>query len=532
MNKTTPLNFLGVDCYHLDPQVDSISLLDCQTLFAWMTTSAGGFYEPHSLWNGWRIKRPGLDPCLITLESPVRRDLMVRISFANILSAAHEILEKCQTGGANIFQGEWRVVVKKRSSTTATMMNSSKLQLPASCDPPGPQNPPKQLVWVIFGATGHIGRAVAKAALSHNDIVTAVGRSYEDTMQSIYDSFRAFPHHALPLLCDVRVRSTVEAVIQQSIVHWGRIDIIANCTGYGVIGACEDQDDYDIRNQFETNFFGTLNILHASLPYFRTRQQYPSIAIKQEPSEEGSSIKSPDDDSQTPGGRYLIFSSTTGVPGLGPYSATKHAVEGLIESMLYETHAFNIKATLVEPGFIRRDDLDPENDTSSLDAASRIQFRSRDIDKPFSHFHLKPIPPHSPYNTPTAPASHPRRVLQWLSPSSSSASTSAHPPLSHPSYHQPHQPTSTLRSAELIYQLAHCTHPPLRLLLGAFVVESVRDRLRCVIEEIEEWRWLGFGEEVDEEGEEGEDVKVEDDGEDGEEEEEEEDGVMDGRSVR
>ncbi|KAI4175890.1 MAG: hypothetical protein LQ346_008008, partial [Caloplaca aetnensis] len=232
----------------------------------------------------------------------------------------------------------------------ATMMQDTKLQLPASCDPPGPNNPPEQVVWVgsssdvdqVFGASGHIGRSIVKAALFHNDLVTAVGRQHEDTIPSVQSSFQSFPNHCLPLLCDVRIRSTVDAVIQQSITHFGRVDIIANCTGYGVIGACEDQDDYDIRNQFETNFFGTVNILHASLPYFRTRHFASS----------SSRLKEEDQSPEEPepiGGRYLIFSSTSGalgVPGLGPYSATKHAVEGLIESMLYETHAFNIKATL------------------------------------------------------------------------------------------------------------------------------------------------------------------------------------------
>ncbi|KAI4230886.1 MAG: hypothetical protein LQ349_005970, partial [Xanthoria aureola] len=114
-----------------------------------------------------------------------------------------------------------------------------------------------------------------------------------------------------------------------------------------------------------------------------------------------------------------------------------------------------------------------------------------------SHFQYKPPHLKSPYNTPTSPAAHPLRVLAWLSrtptPSSSTTSSSTKPP---------NQPlTSTARCAEIIWQLGHCAYPPLRLLLGAFAVESMRDRLRCVIEEIEEWRWLGFddGEEVEEE---------------------------------
>ena len=54
------------------------------------------------------------------------------------------------------------------------------------------------------------------------------------------------------------------------------------------------------------------------------------------------------------------------------------------------------------------------------------------------------------------------------------------------------QPTSAVKAAELVWQLGHCSYPPLRLLLGSFAVESVRDRLRCVTEEIEDWRFLSF----------------------------------------
>ena len=269
------------------------------------------------------------------------------------------------------------------------------------------------------------------------------------------------------------------------------MDIVANCSGYGVIGACEDQDEYEIRNQFETNFWGVLNIIQLSLPYFRERR---------------------DADGEREGGRYLIFSSTSGalgVPGLGPYCATKYAVEGLIESMLYETDAFGIRATLVEPGHVRRDD--PPSPTSRANPLPT-----------YGHFLIKSAS--TPYSNPTAPAGHAKRMVQWLGDK---------------------QPTSAVKAAELVWQLGHCSYPPLRLLLGSFAVESVRDRLRCVTEEIEDWKWLCFKgegdqgggggggsrrgsgknedeEEEDEDGEgyeEGRDVKVEDgdagDGEEG-----------------
>jgi NAD(P)-dependent dehydrogenase (short-subunit alcohol dehydrogenase family) len=172
----------------------------------------------------------------------------------------------------------------------------------------------------VVGATGHMGRSLARRALDRGDLVVAVGRTYENTLESM----QGWHKNCLGALCDVRARESVEEVMQTTISHFGRIDVIANCSGYGVIGACEDQDDYDLRNQFETNFMGTLHIIQQSLPYFR---------------EQGA-------------GRYLIFSSTSGalgVPGLGPYCATKYAVEGLIEAMLYEIDSFNIKATRMPP---------------------------------------------------------------------------------------------------------------------------------------------------------------------------------------
>ncbi|KAL7905764.1 hypothetical protein GGI35DRAFT_471291 [Trichoderma velutinum] len=299
-----------------------------------------------------------------------------------------------------------------------------RLQLPASCDPPVPNGPTKQLVWIIFGGTGHMGRSLVKSALSHGDLVCSVGRVFEsrpEDMQSIHEN-------CLGLLCDVRSRESVARVFRQVMDRFGRVDVVANCSGYGVIGACEDQDEHDLRNQFETNFMGTLHIIHATLPYFRRQQA----------------------------GRYLIFSSTSGalgVPGLGPYCASKYAVEGLIEALLYETDAFHVKATLIEPGLVRRDE--PDSDTNPLPT--------------WGHFFIKPPSEH--YSNSTSPALHAKRMVQWLGD---------------------RQPTSAVKCAELVWQLGHCSYPPLRLLLGSYAIESIRDRMRSITEELEDWKHLNF----------------------------------------
>lgn len=346
-------------------------------------------------------------------------------------------------------------------SPSTALRHQPRLQLPATCEPPtsgsgdANTNPVKQATWIIFGATGHMGRSLTRAALAHGDRVAAVGWTQENTVEQMKRWEASNGPNCLGLLCDVRARETVAAAIRAVTNRWGSFGVVANCTGYGVIGACEEQDEAELRAQVETNFFGTVHILQLTLPLFRAQQH----------------------------GRYLIFSSTAGalgVPGLGPYCATKYAVEGLIESMLYEVDAFNIKATLVEPGHVRLDEPD-DSDGEGVKL------------KRYGHFFVKPA--REPYNGPTAPAGHAKRMVQWLND---------------------RQPTSAVKSAELVWQLGHCSYPPLRLLLGSYAVDSIRDRLRSVIEEvsasfahrcffwltqykIEDWKHLSFPANAEEE---------------------------------
>ncbi|KAK8199386.1 hypothetical protein IWZ00DRAFT_13417 [Phyllosticta capitalensis] len=341
------------------------------------------------------------------------------------------------------------------SLSPAAASHQPRLRLPATCEPPTENNPAKQAVWIIFGATGHMGRSLTRSALGHGDQVAAVGWTQENTVEQMkrWEAHERSNKNCLGLLCDVRARETVKDAIDATVKRWGRIDVVANCTGYGVIGACEEQDEAELRAQVETNFFGTVHILQLTLPLFRQQQQ----------------------------GRYLIFSSTAGalgVPGLGPYCATKYAVEGLIESMLYEIDAFNIKATLVEPGHVRLDEPnDPEADGDGV------------ILKRYGHFFVKPA--REPYNGPNSPAGHAKRMVQWLND---------------------RQPTSAVKSAELVWQLGHCSYPPLRLLLGSYAVDSIRDRLRSIIEEIEDWKHLSFPVSVEEEAKQSKQTKVVDEG--------------------
>lgn len=190
-----------------------------------------------------------------------------------------------------------------------------------------------------------------------------------------------------------------------------------------------------MQNQFGTNFHGILNIIQLSLPYFRIRQS----------------------------GRYLIFSSTSGalgVPGLASYCATKYATEAIVESMLYEVDAYDIKATLVAPGPLR-DDAQDASDPTWQTISRKLAVPLDSSTQAYRHFLIKP--PSAPYDDVDAPAQHASKTARWLSGN---------------------QPTSAQKSAEVLWQLGHCKYPPLRLLLGSYAVESIRDRLRCITEEV------------------------------------------------
>jgi len=140
--------------------------------------------------------------------------------------------------------------------------------------------------------------------------------------------------------------------------------------------------------------------------------------------------------------------------------------------MLYEIDVFNIKATLVEPGHVRLDEPDDPLGGGvggyGIDAGTTTGGRNAGgatgppKPKRYGHFFVKPVFS-EPYNTPTSPAKHAKRMIQWLND---------------------RQPVSAVKSAELVWQLGHCSYPPLRLLLGSYAVESIRDRLRSIIEEV------------------------------------------------
>ena len=139
---TPPLTFLGVECYRLDRQEDHVSIQSCQDIFAALV-SRGKVYDKMKLHNHFIFRAPHTD-CAIMIFSPARRDVVssVDLSPMDVILHASEVLRECQSlgmGGADVFQGEWRVAVTKRifnpddtitSNSTGSMPTNTSLSLP------------------------------------------------------------------------------------------------------------------------------------------------------------------------------------------------------------------------------------------------------------------------------------------------------------------------------------------------------------------------------------------------------------------
>lgn len=128
---------------------------------------------------------------------------------------------------------------------------------------------------------------------------------------------------------DVNDDESVIDAIDKIVKEKDRIDVLVNNAGYGLFGSLEDMTIEEIKEQFETNFFGVIRVTQKVLPIMRM---------------------------QGSGGTIVNVSSVGGrmsVPILSAYNSTKFALEGLSESISYELEPFGIRVIIIEPGFIR-----------------------------------------------------------------------------------------------------------------------------------------------------------------------------------
>ncbi|WP_353720552.1 oxidoreductase [Dyadobacter sp. 676] len=183
--------------------------------------------------------------------------------------------------------------------------------------------------WFITGASRGFGLEITKAVLATGDQVVATVRSKAADPAAQFGN----DPNLLVVALDVTNEAQAPEAAQQAIDRFGKIDILLNNAGYGLLGAVEEASAGEVRNNYEVNVFGTLNVTRAVLPFMRAKRSGHIINI--------SSV----------GGLSAYF-------GWGVYGSTKFAIEGLTEALAQELAPLGIHATVVAPGFFRTDFLD------------------------------------------------------------------------------------------------------------------------------------------------------------------------------
>src|SRR5919107_1390296 len=173
-------------------------------------------------------------------------------------------------------------------------------------------------VAIVTGASGGIGEATARA-------LHAAG-------YRVFGTYRRPPATRSPgieyLACDVTSDESVQAAIAQVLAKAGRIDLLVNNAGVGLVAGAEESSLEQAKSLFDVNLFGLIRMTKAVLPTMRRQRA----------------------------GRIVNLSSVMGLipaPFMALYSASKHAVEGYSESLDHETRSAGIRVVLVEPAYTR-----------------------------------------------------------------------------------------------------------------------------------------------------------------------------------
>lgn len=184
-----------------------------------------------------------------------------------------------------------------------------------------------QKVSIVTGSSSGIGLETA-LTLARNGYFTYATMRNPEKDAPIKNALKKENLPIKVIQLDVIDGESLKNAIDQVTSEAGRIDVLVNNAGYGLVGALEELSMEEIKAQYETNLFGLVRVIQAVLPTMRKQRS----------------------------GRILNLSSGAGLfgyPGGSAYVSSKFAVEGLSESMAYELEPFGIRVILIEPGFVQ-----------------------------------------------------------------------------------------------------------------------------------------------------------------------------------
>lgn len=168
---------------------------------------------------------------------------------------------------------------------------------------------------LITGGSSGIGKAIGEYLSEKGYQVFGTSRNPEKIADSVF-----------PLLkMDVNETESIDAVVAEILSKVEKIDVVINNAGIGITGPIEETPESEIKNAFQTNFYGPINVIKAVLPQMR-KQGFGHII------------------------NITSIAAYMGLPYRGIYSASKAALEITIEAMRMETLQFGVKMINVAPG--------------------------------------------------------------------------------------------------------------------------------------------------------------------------------------
>lgn len=266
-------------------------------------------------------------------------------------------------------------------------------------------------VWLITGASRGMGNIFANSILNHGDRVIATARDLSKLDKILPDN-----SNLLKVELDITNQESITQALDKIMAQFGRIDILLNSAGNFYGGYFEEISPEQIRAQFETNVFGTMSLTRHVLPIMRQQKS----------------------------GHIITLSSSAGLVGFeynAAYSASKFALEGWMEALEPEMAPFNIKVTLVEPGFFRSEFLTKNSTKFGNLAIAGYAEKSKEYQRFFAS-------------------------------------------------QNGHQPGNPEKLANALIQLAHSDNPPLHFLAGEDTIKAVEEKMAKLHETIEKYRKL------------------------------------------
>lgn len=263
-------------------------------------------------------------------------------------------------------------------------------------------------VWLITGASSGLGRAVAEAVLAVGDTAVAAVRA----PAAVGDLVAAYPGQVDAVRLDMTESERIPTVVKEVIGAHGRIDVLVNSAGRALVGGVEETSERELRDLMEVHFFAPAALTRAVLPHMREQGSGAIVQI--------SSM----------GGRMSFA-------GVGAYSSTKFALEGLSEALAAEVAPLGITVLIVEPGAFRT-------------GLHRTGTRQEST----------PIPA---YDSIIGPARAQQASFDGK------------------------QPGDPAKAAEAILAALDADNPPLRLALGNDAADAIRASLRTAGAELDAW---------------------------------------------